>query len=202
MASKAIQELEKAIHAVRAAQAWADNPIHPHASNASHMDVVYEALFVRAYVAFEGFLEAFFLELVSGSHQSQRSTVKKVANFASEDAARTMIHQGRPYVDWMPYNDHTKKRAAFFFDKGGPFSELDDPRLRTLEETKTIRHAIVHASRSARISFDRLAPPRAGSPRPTPAQYLREVVIHGPPPTNRFQVFLAEFSEIASTLDK
>ncbi len=69
-------------------------------------DRMYEALFLSAHVAIEGFIEELFLGLLvmGRGFQSSRSDIKPRVEVRSHKIARELITgAGRRYVDWLPY---------------------------------------------------------------------------------------------------
>jgi hypothetical protein len=80
-------------------------------------DRIYEALFLSAHVAIEGFLEELFLGLLVKGHgvQSSRSDIRPRLEVRSHRIARELITgAGRRYVDWLPY-ERTVELAKLFF---------------------------------------------------------------------------------------
>lgn len=144
---------------------------------------VYSGLFLDAFTAFESLIEQLFISLLIGDCQSNEPDVVLRARFNSYDIAQDIILGERSYVDWLPFEGKTLKRATAFFENGYPFYRLknDDtlrPFLRNIERFAAIRNAIAHKSKHAQQRFEREV--SGNSPLPPrqrkPAGYLRSTV--------------------------
>jgi hypothetical protein len=114
-------------------------------------------------------------------------------------AAKLVITGGRNYVDWLPYEQHTRKRASAFFVDGAPFERLDKDSRAALERASVLRNALAHQSdHSQRRFVNEFAKGRAlrGSEL-RPGGYLRGS--HSLT-KNRFQVQLEELVRVMREL--
>ena len=141
--------------------------------------IVYEGLFLNAYIAFESFLEDLFIGLlVSGNYGlvSSRRDISPRVEIRSHRIVRETISgiNTRGYTSWLPYIN-TKKLAKIYFTGGRPFSEITNNHSNRLDEFRYIRNAIAHNSRSSQKKFvDNVIGNRALLPNErNPAGYLR-----------------------------
>jgi hypothetical protein len=126
-------------------------------------------------IACERALEKLFLGLLVGTLKSSLRTVKPLITINSHRVAAAIIRGERRYVDWLPYENQTLKRAEAFFSSGRPFSSLSAPGKTALEDLRVIRNALAHESPSALRTFEnRLTRGKNLPPNQTrPAGYLR-----------------------------
>jgi hypothetical protein len=158
----------------------------------------YEALFLRAVTGFEAFLEARFISILTGAKKYPANKKVAVRMTAPEKAAKAILFQGRPYLDWIPF-DRTLKLADIYFEGGRPFRALDTNDMDTIQKITKIRHAIAHQSEHARRKFlDEVVgatPLRPAEKKP--AGFLRYQVT---PDQNKFEVFIIQLGRIAQEL--
>jgi hypothetical protein len=166
-------------------------------------DRMYEALFLSAHVAIEGFIEELFLGLLVMNRgvQSSRVDIKPRVEVRSHRIARELITgAGRKYVDWLPY-DRTVDLAKLFFRGGRPFDDLSQVQKTLLSRGHTIRNAIAHRSRYSLSQFERSM--IGSNPLPPkeryPAGYLRGLFRTSPAQT-RFSNLLAQLLLVARDL--
>jgi hypothetical protein len=164
---------------------------------------MYEALFLSAHVAIEGFIEELFLGLlVSGKgFKSSRGDVKPRIEVRTHKIARELIiGTGRPFIDWLPY-ERTANLAKLFFRGGRPFDDLPQQYKFLLSRGHTIRNAIAHRSRYSLSLFEKQivgSTPLLPKER-QPAGYLRGLFRASPAQT-RFSNLLAQLLLVAREL--
>lgn len=159
---------------------------------------VYSGLFLDAFTAFESLIEQLFISLLIGEYQSNEPDVVPRAKFTNYDIAQGIILGERSYVDWLPFETRTLKRADAFFENGFPFNRLKNdivlkPSLQSIERFAAIRNAIAHKSKHSQLKFEKEVSGNSPlSPRQKkPAGYLRSSV-------NRTQV---QYQVIANELN-
>ncbi len=129
-----------------------------------------------AYVAFfEAQLEELFVGLMIEKYQHPLAQVKPIVVPANRASAKLIINGGRSYVDWLPYEQHLKKRAQGFFRQGAPFAGLDAVSRKSLERASILRNSLAHASDHSQRQFEREFLEGHQIPRSQhrPAPYLR-----------------------------
>jgi hypothetical protein len=108
---------------------------------------------------------------------------------------------GRSYLDWLPYQKYTLKRAKAFFRNGMPFTNLDKTDMKKLEVLYIIRNAIAHKSQHSLSIFEKEV---VGSIPITqqerkPAGYLRGIFRITPSQT-RYENLITEMVSTVSKL--
>lgn len=159
---------------------------------------VYEALFLRAVTAFEGFLEEQFLSILRSKTKYRASRKIIVRMTAMPDALMNILLHGQPYMQWLPFKN-TIDRAHVYLKDGRPFSEVKDADKQTLATITFIRNAIAHQSDYAMEKFNvsvigsaTLLPVER-----TPAGYLRS---HFRPNQSRFEFYVSELGRIGKEI--
>jgi hypothetical protein len=156
------------------------------------LDQIYEALFLNAMTAFEGFLEDLFLNrLVSqtGKRLSPRAIPRLTVRSYSV-AHRLVVGPGKKYADWLPY-DRTIERAKLFFRGGRPFCDAPKLLLNVLQKGVLIRNVIAHRSRHSYKVFESDVIGTASFPPSarTPGGFLRDRLSAHPPET-RYEAYI------------
>lgn len=168
-------------------------------------ELVYQGLYLSAFVAFEGFLENLFIGLLvsGGGVDSGRSDVAPRIVIRSHKIARELVlGAGRKYVDWLPYNK-TKELASLYFVGGRPFSDLSENHIGTLSKCATIRNAIAHRSEHSQRQFEEKV---IGSTNILPAERKPETYLRGRfrshPPQTRFENLVTSLLIVARELSR
>jgi hypothetical protein len=168
---------------------------------------VYEALFLRAVVAFELYCETLFYNIMTGGIRYSERKAKCKLIGVSAKTLRAILLQEKKYLDWLPY-DNTINRAKLYIhnpkgdDKiGRPFVELDAGEKSQLSSIYRIRNAIAHSSTHALAEFtnkvigNRPLPPQER----TPCGFLRSLASATPRQT-QFEVWMAALGSIATSI--
>ena len=139
------------------------------------VDRAFAGAFMYCAIACERALEKLFIGLLVGELTSSVRAVKPLITVRSHQVATRIIRAERRYVDWLPYDNQTLKRAEAFFASGKPFSLLSSTGRDALEDMRVIRNALAHDSSSALRTFERrLTVGKSLPPSQTrPAPYLR-----------------------------
>ena len=164
------------------------------------LELVYAGLYLDAITSFENFIEDLFIRLLVGTaaHPS-RFVVPKIV-FKSPVTCRNIVYGGRSYVDWFPY-EQTQRRAEMFFQRGLPFTALNDSDKNSMNQMLCIRNAIAHKSRHALTRFNRVVINERPllSQEKTPIGYLRSSYTISPPQT-QYELILNDMVTIAHEL--
>ena len=104
-----------------------------------------------------------------------KKTAEKYSKFYNKfNVTNTVVYGGKAYVNWLPYKEHTLKRAKLFFDSGEPFQQLSPLQKNKISEYHIIRNAIAHKSPNSLNHFNNIIAQLALLPREkTPTGYLR-----------------------------
>jgi len=141
----------------------------------SDVERAYAGAFMLYTVSVERAIERLFIGLLVGELTSTIRGVKPLITVRSHRIAGNIVRGERKYVDWLPYERHTKKRAESFFANGLPFGLALKPELDALEDLSIIRNAIAHDSKASQKRFEsRFVLGKSLPPDQTrPASYLR-----------------------------
>jgi hypothetical protein len=165
---------------------------------------MYEGLFLSVFTAFEGFLEELFIGLLvtdAGLYCRAADVVPRLTIRSHVVARELVIGVGRPYVDWLPY-ENTEKRADLFFRGGRPFTALREKEMATersvLQRGSVLRNAIAHKSRHSLERFERevIRDAPLTSKEGTPAGFLRGMMAAAPAET-RYEAYAAGMLTVA-----
>lgn len=114
-------------------------------------------IFAGAYVSYVAFfeqqLEELFVGLVTGALTHPNAGVRPVVTIPNRSAAKSVIMAGRSYVDWLPYEQHTKRRAPAFLVAGAPFLGLGKAERDSLNKASILRNALAHQSDHSQRQF-------------------------------------------------
>ena len=160
-------------------------------------------IFAGAYISYLAFferqIEDLFVGLLTSRYEHPSSTVRPVVVMPSTKVAKLLIAGGRSYVDWLPFDQHTKKRAPAFFVNGGPFANLAKTERSALDRASILRNALAHQSDHSlrRFATEFTAGKSLRPSELKPAGYLRGA--HSLRRT-RFEVQLSELVRVMSSL--
>ncbi len=179
------------------------------------VDVIYSGLYIEAVVSFEKFIEDLFIDLLSKRVKHSSIKVKPKIYFKSATLARNVLLGERSYIDWLPYEKFTKKRAKRFFKNGLPFTGRDirletstqpsiDKRIeKSSENIFIIRNVLAHKSEQSFKRFQKeIISSSVGlhSKEKKPIGYLRGIHSHHPIPTTRYEQIINEMKFISVLL--
>lgn len=191
-ASALLAEFHRRAKALDRARKRSEQLLSSGIAQRTDVELQYESLFINLVKAFENAIEKLFLGLMAGSIASRLATVRPIASAASVQSARRIVAGDRSYVDWLPYDRHTRKRAKAYFSKGLPFSRISKQSLQRLEQVSLIRNAIAHESTHSRRMFEVkvIGSTPLGPRDKTPAGFLRSIHAHNPS-QSRFELYSA-----------
>jgi len=158
---------------------------------------------MRAFVAWERFLEEAFLSYVMGQRPiSGRSPHRyyQPPNLPSAWKFLGMLTGRRPYLDWTEAA-HIVERARAVFRGGGCFPKLQAQNL-VLQDMKKVRNAISHDSDDARARFEELVRRELTTlpPRCTPGSFLGTRNPTARPPASFLDTYLGVISALANDI--
>jgi hypothetical protein len=171
-----------------------------------HRDIyfVYYGLFLEVVTSFERFIEELFIGLLSNTYQHTLKSVKPKNIFNSRQLSRSIIIGERNYVDWLPYDRFTLKRAEAFFYQGNPFTQLSKPEMKLIEKIVIIRNALAHKSKHSLSQFNKrviIDIPLTISEK-NPIGFLRSNYTTYPLPQTRFEDLCIQLVDIAKKLTR
>jgi len=168
--------------------------------NLSTRDVekVYEALYLRSIIFFEGFVEDLFFGLLTKRLRPSYKDVVARVNIKSDTVAQDIVLNGKLYIDWLPYKN-TEDLARLYFRGGRPFTFLDSRDKGDITNMITIRNVVAHQSSSSLEKFHKniISNTHGLLPREkTAAGFLRSQFRTSPDQT-RFEFYQFRIFEIA-----
>jgi hypothetical protein len=198
MPSKAFGQLHSALQATELSVSLVATTLKSTDQNAT--DIVYEGAFLRAIVAFERFLEEYFVEIVTSAVVPNTHKVNLLAMFKTNDVAKSFIVVDKQYAEWLPY-ETTVKRAKRFIEDGLPFASLPETDGNAIADAIIVRNYITHSSASARDKFvQQFYPPTRAPIAPSDAQLLRTPLKHAAKKC-KLDGFMSTFINAAMFLD-
>ncbi len=167
--------------------------------SAADVEQVYAGLFLDIFTEFEALIEDLFIGLLTGKLYTN-PPVKNPRKLKIVPASSTLevLLNGKPFLDWLPYEDNTKKRANLFFTDGKPFSKLTDEQIKSLKDYHFVRNALVHKSKAAHKKFEIIIKDLTLLPNEkTPAGYLMS---KPQGIATQYQIAVAELGVMVKTL--
>jgi len=130
--------------------------------SAKRRDSLTELAFLRAFLAWERFLEESFILYLLGHQAPHGPAVRRHAFPPSHGAATEwLIPEGRHYAQWTDAAT-VRTRAERLFKSGRPFAPVLSGNQNVLEEARKIRNAIAHESSNAQARLENLARAKLG----------------------------------------
>lgn len=130
-------------------------------------DSMTEMAFLRAFLAWEAFVEeSFVLYLIGQRPPRGRAPRRHAFPPNHRTATEWVIPEGRHYASWT-IPQHVTARAERFFYNGHPFAPVLRGNQSVLDEARIIRNAIAHESLSAREKFESLVREKLGTLPPS-----------------------------------
>lgn len=124
-------------------------------------DWIVELSFLRAFLAFEAFLEEAFVLYSLGRAPPRGKPPHRFTFPPTRNDAVEWLKEGREYAAWGP--SKVTERAHRYFRGGGPFTSALRGSQATLDEARTIRNAIAHELHTAQEKFEVLVRRKLGT---------------------------------------
>lgn len=201
--SRTIREFGASIELTARAQVWQQNFRYfaPARFTKSHYSQINELAFLRSFLTWEAFLEeAFILYLLGMKSPAGFHPVRHAIPLNRKHAADLLASDAR-HTDWTAA-DRVIDRANRFFRRGRPFVGAIRPRTNVLNNLKTIRNAISHASDEATDKFQTLVRNELtyypiGM---TPGTFLMTLIPGAAPPKTYFQSYIESLQTMAESI--
>ena len=199
------QLLQSAQHALQLVHAGemarnALSAVHQqHVLHFRHLERLYEAAYLRAFSAWEDFVEGSFLRYLCGYRNSSGAITLRQGTYQKTlQAAFGVVAGGRSYMLWHDASKVVQRARVHFVNS--PHETVIASHLSALTEYGRVRHRIAHAhQQDARANFDlatralvgrTLHGSRAGS-------FLREFVRGNVPPCRWIERILSDLGQLA-----
>ena len=155
-------------------------------------DSMIELAFLRAFLAWEVFLEETFVLYLMGYKPPQgRSPRRYTFPPDLQVAGKWLIPEGRTFATWTSCST-VCNRAERFFQKGWPYADVLRSKTYNFDESNCIRNAIAHMSGDARLKFEKLIRDKLGSlpSSKTVGSFLYGTVPNSSPPQSFLEYYL------------
>ncbi len=165
-------------------------------------DSIVEMAFLRAFLAWEVFVEESFILYLCGQKPPRgRRPYRHAFPPNHEIAMEWVIPEGRPYARWTAAGE-VSQRAERFFRNGRPFAGILRSNQTALDETQTIRNAIAHRSTSARLKFENLVRTKLLTlpPNLTVGRFLGTTAPGSTPPISFLEFYVAKIDLAAQQI--
>ena len=199
------RQLDQMEQLAAAAQQWVSLPIPRGVPKFTvpHLEMVTEMAFLRAFLAWEAFLEeSFILYLWGKAPPRQGCAPICYANPPTRRVAEQIVVPRRGgYADWSKL-DNVIHRAERFFENGKPYSDALKSQQNKLQDIHTIRNAIAHSSAYSWEKFQRLIRRELGTypPNLTIGGFLAMTIPHSSPPLSYLEFYLSVIQLVADRI--
>lgn len=172
------------------AHSWSGQATQPKFTN-KHRDSITSLAFLRAFLAWETFLEQSFLLYLVGKVPPKGAGPYRYGVPPTYDAAHQMVKEGGRYSKWSSTSAVIERSDRFFRD-GRPYRPILRTNITKFEELNTIRNAVAHAATSTGAAFETLVRSKLGSlpANVTVGSFLATGVPHSAPPISFFDFYL------------
>lgn len=122
--------------------------------SADHQSDAYaEAIFLRAFTAYENDLEKLFLHYVTGGLSLDGKAANTYLKLKDETAARRLTKAGYKFLSWSKPQD-IRTTAENYIENGWPISGMMSAKSQDLSDCERVRNRIAHNSLEALINFN------------------------------------------------
>lgn len=179
------------------AHAWSLPSSSPHISR-KQRDWITELAFLRAFLAFESFLEESFILYSLGQRAPRGRAPHRFTFPPSRKDATEWVKEGREYATWSASS--VSERAYRYFRGGGPFTNTLRASQSALDET--IRNAIAHESTEAQQKFESLVRAKLGTLPPilSIGSFLSTPIPLSAPPQSFLELYLDRIELVATQI--
>jgi hypothetical protein len=167
-----------------------------------HKIFVIELSFLRAFLAWEFFLEETFILYLLGKTAPRGRAPTRIAFPPNrKKAEQLLLPEDYQYIKWT-IAAKVAKRAERFFRNGRPFAPALSTHFNTFDEMRILRNAIAHSQSSAQEKFKALVRRKSSTgtypPRLTVGGFLEMTVPAVIPPETFFSNYI---NKIRATAD-
>lgn len=146
------------------------------AESSNHQaDTYAEALFLRAFTAYENDIEKLFLHYVTGGASLKGLKANSYLRVTDETLARKLTRAGWRFLSWSK-PQHIRDTAENYIENGWPVSDMMNAKSQELSDCERVRNRIAHNSDESRSAFNVVQRNLFGTERLfpiTPGQLLR-----------------------------
>jgi hypothetical protein len=158
--------------------------------------------FLKAFGAWEGFLEDSFLRYLCGySHSGGRQVLNAPHSFATTlPNAEAILLGGRSFLLWHNPRDVVSRSHTYFTN--GRHEIVLNSVLSRVASFAAVRHHIAHQKRDTAAQFDSACVNLCGHQLSgsRPGRFLRKNVVHAMPPKKWFELMLTDLEGYAAQI--
>jgi len=182
------------------ARRWSLPGGSPHIS-INRRDLMIEIAFLRAFLAWEGFLEESCVLYMLGQRPLRGRALVRYVLPPNRRMAQALAAGGREYAKWDGAAE-VASRAERFFREGRPYASVLRGVQNTLNDAKTVRNAVAHDSESARQKFEGLVRRELTRipPRLTVGSFLNTARLGVAPPQSFLEFYLDTLDQAADQI--
>lgn len=143
-----------------------------------------ELAFLRAFLAWEAFLEESFILYLAGANPPRGRPPRRFAFPPNQQTAMEwVVPEGSRYASWTNAA-LVIRRSERYFHTGNPFAPVLKSNQSVLEDARILRNAIAHDSISTRQKFETLVRRHLGAlpPNTTVGRFLGMTIAGSAPP--------------------
>jgi hypothetical protein len=116
-------------------------------------DAYAEALFLRAFTAYEADVEKLFLHYVTGGVSLQGVPANSYLRINDESLARKLTKGGYKFLSWAKPQE-IRTTAENYIENGWPISGMMNAKAQDLTDCERVRNRIAHNSAEARFKYN------------------------------------------------
>lgn len=116
-------------------------------------DAYAEALFLRAFTAYENDVEKLFLHYVTGGLSLDGKPANTYLKLTDEMTARRLTKAGYKFLSWAKPQD-IRMTADTYIENGWPISGVMSAKSQDLSDCERVRNRIAHNSLEALVNFN------------------------------------------------
>jgi hypothetical protein len=129
----------------------------------AHRQVITQAAFLSAYIAWESFLEGVFSDYMRGLPSAAGNSFVRYCSPRDDAHCSSMLIGSNKYVDYSN-PDILRKLAKLYLQNGAPLEGVLAAIHGDLFDLKTVRNAAAHLSSTTSAPLDALASRKLGAP--------------------------------------
>lgn len=162
--------------------------------------LLYEAIFLRIFRAYENFLEEAFLCYLTGENDMSGNTVVSYVRPVDKSHARKIVASSQPFLDWTSPSI-VMNRSEVYINGGDPVRTAVASSLNHLQQAKKIRNHIAHNSKESGEEYRKVVQAillTTPLELPSVGQFLMEIPSAGP--ARRVEVLEYYMRNLVSTV--
>lgn len=117
--------------------------------------LLYEAIFLRVFRAYENFLEEVFLCYLTGERDMSGNAVTSFLTPTDRYHARKMVASSQSFLDWTSPSV-VMERSQIYIDGGDPIRTAVASSQQHLQQAKKIRNHIAHNSQESKTEYTKV----------------------------------------------